>query len=476
MTGPEAEQPGDGAGLTGADAGRIGQSDTDLGLVAALIPALVWRSDAAGRSVWLNRRVLEYTGLTVEAVQDGGWLGALHPDDAPQAQVLFARALETGEALETRFRIRAQSGGYRWFLVRQVPYRDEGGRIRHWFGTAVDIDDHWRSCDRLRQSEEHFRQFSEASTDILWMRDAETLQWDFLSPAFEGIYGMSRAEALAGDNMKNWEQLIHPEDRAKAIGRIRQVIEGDAVVFEYRIVRPVDGTVRWMRNTDFPLHDAQGRIHRIGGIGHDVTAEKATSERLHLLVAELQHRTRNLMAVVQAVAHRTAATTATKEDMVRALDARFAALARVNGLLSQLSGFDRVSLRDVVDAELAAHGLTGAAERITLGGPEVRLPSFSVQTFALALHELASNAVKHGAMAGSDGRLSVLWMVEQRSGEAWLRLVWKEAGAPVSRPEPGPGGFGLHMVTKALPYQMGAESSFRFTPDGVECVLALPLT
>ena len=145
---------------------------------------------------------------------------------------------------------------------------------------AADLIEQGRAAANLRESEERLRQFGDASQDVLWIRDAKTLAWTYLTPAFETIYGLARNEALRGDNFRNWLDLVVPEDREHARAMIARVIAGERVSFEYRIRRVSDGAVRWLRDTDFPMRDEQGRIVRLGGIGQDITSTKLAEARL----------------------------------------------------------------------------------------------------------------------------------------------------------------------------------------------------
>ncbi|MBM6595610.1 PAS domain-containing protein [Microvirga pudoricolor] len=133
----------------------------------------------------------------------------------------------------------------------------------------------------LQESEERLRQFGEASSDVIWIRNARSLQLEYLSPAFETIYGLGVEEALKGDNFKGWARIIVPEDRDRSLECIAEVLEGKRVRFEYRIRRPVDGRIRWLRNSDFPICDTKGHVIRIGGIGQDVTKLKEAEAALH---------------------------------------------------------------------------------------------------------------------------------------------------------------------------------------------------
>ncbi len=143
----------------------------------------------------------------------------------------------------------------RQFSMRLRPYRTVEDRIDGTVVTFVDISDRARAEAALRASEDRLRQFGEASQDILWIRDAETFQWSYLTPAFEAIYGLDREAALRGDNMAGWLEMILPEDRERAAENLRRVRTGERVTFEYRIRRASDGGIRWLRNTDFPIKD-----------------------------------------------------------------------------------------------------------------------------------------------------------------------------------------------------------------------------
>lgn len=190
----------------------------------------------------------------------------------------------TGQA--KRFEAPAKQLGDRWYDLNAFRVgKPEQRRVAIVFS---DITQRQRDAAALRESEERLRQFGEASQDVLWIRDAETLQWTYLTPAFETIYGLSREEALSGDNFRSWVKLIVPEDRHHAISSIRRVHQGEHVTFEYRVRRPSDGTIRWLRNTDFPLVDEGGNVRRIGGIGHDITDIKEAERRLRESEARLR--------------------------------------------------------------------------------------------------------------------------------------------------------------------------------------------
>jgi two-component system CheB/CheR fusion protein len=206
-------------------------------------------------------------------------------------------------------------------------------------------------------------------------------------------------------------------------------------------------------------------------------------ERQSVLMAELQHRTRNLMAVVETVIRKSLASSRDMADARARIDERFGALSRVQGLLSRRADGGRVTFDALLSDELGAHVPLSADDepsRVTLDGPPgVELRSLHVQILALGLHELTTNAVKYGALAYPDGRLVVRWRVREAPQEPPHLLVdWRETGVPdmphADEPARG-GGYGRQLIERALPYQLGARTDYRFEPDGVHCVIELPL-
>ena len=334
-----------------------------------------------------------------------------------------------------------------------------------------------RAEEALRSSEQRLRQFGEASSDILWIRDARTLRFEFLSPAYAEVYGVDRLPA-EGDALHGWSRLVASEDRPAVLDNLLRVVRGEHVVQEFRILRPDGGGERWIRDTSFPLRDADGRVQRIGGIGQDITEQKRTGDRLHVLIAELQHRTRNLIAVVRALADKTLQGYPSTDAFRKVFRERLDALARVQGLLSRLEG-DKVRFEELLQEELAAQAAFDShAGRVVLEGPRgIRLRSGSVQTLALALHELTTNAVKYGALSVPQGKLHVAWRVRHEpDGSVWLHVRWRESGVEMPAPaDVQATGYGRELIEHALPFQLNARTSYRMATDGVDCSIAVPI-
>jgi two-component system CheB/CheR fusion protein len=208
-------------------------------------------------------------------------------------------------------------------------------------------------------------------------------------------------------------------------------------------------------------------------------ALREREERLAVVVAELQHRTRNLISVVGTIADNTLRTSNTFDDFKVRYHDRLDVLGRVQGLLFRKNDGGRVTFDELIETELSAQSiLVGVGGPVTLDGPkDIPLLSGTVQTFAMVLHELVTNAVKYGALKQPNGHLTIRWRQEAsaESGKPCLHLDWKESGVEMP-PFPQHTGQGRELIEKALPYQFDAQTTFAMEPDGVHCTISLPVS
>lgn len=562
--------------------------------------------DAQGRFVRVNSELCRILGRSHAQLVGCPIVAVTHPDDLANTLDTVARVRDTGRALSVDTRYVRGDGSIVWANSSVTPSRGPDGLAGSLLVVTVDLTERRAAEAARRESELLLRQFSEASSDLLWIRDARTMRCEYLSRAFATMYGEPVENAMGAD-LDDWMAFVAPEDRDQVRDAMDRVRGGESLTFEFRI-RRADGEIRWIRDTGFPLLDADGRVERTGGIAQDVTGTKRVEAALaesearlrtvlegipqlvwrsrdggdwtwasrqwgaltgqtfneslgrgwlekvhpddrarameawshahergildtefrvlrhdgvwlwhhtrslprrdgkgrilewlgtwtdveelkdlqaqqHVLVAELQHRTRNLIGVVRSIADRTVAGSASMDDFKLRFRDRMAALARVQGLLSQREAGQRVTFDQVLHAELAGLGVldrVGEHRQIVLDGPDdVGLRSATVQTFALGLHELATNAVKYGALSKPDGRLSVRWRVENCDGdESTLCVDWVETGVQVPAEAFAPDarrGYGRELIERALPYQLRAQTSFKLQPDGVACMLRVPL-
>jgi two-component sensor histidine kinase len=209
-------------------------------------------------------------------------------------------------------------------------------------------------------------------------------------------------------------------------------------------------------------------------------ALRESQQRLASVVAELQHRTRNLISVVGRIASRTLKASKTFDDFEASFQDRLEVLGRTQGLLFRTQEGGRVTLDELITTELAAQCVPVEGNgRVTLDGPRgVPLRSRTVQSLAMALHELMTNAVKYGALKQPNGHLAVRWReeTEAESGKPWLQLDWKESGVemPPLGAKPHGSGQGRELIERVLPYQFDARTTFALEKDGVHCTISLP--
>jgi len=265
--------------------------------------------------------------------------------------------------------------------------------------------------------------------------------------------------------LENVRALIDPEDWARLQNTLRNFSGGEqAYQTEFRVQRP-DGEMRWCMGSASATLDARGRITRLSGVTVDITDRKRTEERQNLLAREADHRAKNALAVVQSIVRLTKADAV--KDYAGAVEGRIGALARAHTLLAQ-SRWQGADLATLVDEELAPYR-TSEAARLIWSGPQVSLKPRTAQTIAVAVHELATNAAKHGALASLTGRVTLGW---ELSGGA-LVLRWSESGDPAVK-MPTVQGFGIKVITSSIEAQLGGKARFDWRRDGMDCTLIIP--
>jgi two-component sensor histidine kinase len=237
---------------------------------------------------------------------------------------------------------------------------------------------------------------------------------------------------------------------------------------EYRIVR--DGEVRWIESRSFISYDDEGRARRVIGVNIDVTARKRAEEQQGVLIAELDHRVKNTLATVCAVAAQTLDASSSMADFVTSLDGRLRSMARTHELLSHRK-WRGIPLTDLINRELAPYVRGNNAQ---IAGPDVMLTAEAGQSVGMALHELVTNAAKYGALSTRQGRVSVRWHQPKKGGlHDRLIIEWLETGGPPVRSSPK-SGYGTGVITDLLPYELGGSADLVFAPDGVQCRLEIP--
>lgn len=222
------------------------------------------------------------------------------------------------------------------------------------------------------------------------------------------------------------------------------------------------------------VRDEHGQLAYWISVQRDVTERKAMEEHQAVLLAELQHRVRNNLAVIRSIAQRTAATSDSVDDFVMHVDDRLGAIASVQTLVTQDPSAS-IDLSLLISDVFLSHAAREGNQLLT-SGPAVRLWPRTAELLGLALHELAANAVKYGALATPAGHVGVTWHVEEDETKPRLVIQWVETGVGVVSAAPRRRGFGTALLERTLPNQLSAETTMKFTPGGVVCTIQLPLT
>jgi PAS domain S-box-containing protein len=322
----------------------------------------------------------------------------------------------------------------------------------------------------LREGEERLRLALDAGQIGTWETDLATgittrsqRTRDMLGLAVDG----------ADLSFAAWEAHLHHADRGRMRAAWDDVTTGRKPDYriEYRFRRP-DGAWRWIESTAAVVGTdaATGLPMRLAGTNRDITERREAEERRDLLTKEVNHRARNTLAIVQAILRLTRAEDAA--GYARLIEGRIAALARAQSLLAA-ERWTGAPLGTLLAEELAPFGGTAeAGARFTVSGPPLRLRAEAVQPLGMVVHELGTNAAKHGALSKPEGRVAVSWRTDEQSGV--LHLRWAETGGPAPS-FPMPRGVGSRVIEATITGQLGGSVERRWPAEGLVCDLALPL-
>jgi two-component sensor histidine kinase/PAS domain-containing protein len=332
---------------------------------------------------------------------------------------------------------------------------------------------HARLQNRLQDSEDSRNLALAAGRMGLWDWDLVTghCQWDAGQSQIFGVDPVSFEVTLPGlralIDFTDWKMLCRQLKRARR--------NGGACQLEFRVRRP-DGGVRWCLGTAIAAKDASGRVDRIRGITMDITERKELEDCQLLLAREVDHRTKNALAVVHAIVSLTRADDI--DQFSAAVEGRIQTLARAHGLLSD-SRWRGAKIADLIQVELAPFR-PADPERVQMSGRSLTLHPSAVQALALTVHELAANAARHGALSVPAGSIQIAW--EQHGDE--LALRWSESGGPCPKPQEHHRtaqegaqevlpreGLGLRIIRASVETQLCGSVEFDWRPDGLVCVI-----
>jgi len=305
-----------------------------------------------------------------------------------------------------------------------------------------------------------FETFAQSVPNQVWSATPDgQLDWFNQSVFKYSGYGY---EDLAGSN---WARMVHPEDIEKAAATWTEALSsGASYETEFRL-RRADGQFRWHLARATPIKNDNGAITRWVGTNTDIHDRKTAEQQQQLLLLELEHRIKNTMALVEAIVGQTFRTASSKEDAESIIGGRLRALSHAHDALIHVN-WSRTDIASVVNKALEPH--RKGEGRIWISGAQTEISSRRALTLVLALHELATNAVKYGALSVPSGKVEITWKVLHANGSETLQFVWKETGGPTVT-APTKRGFGSRLIESTLKADFGENARIEYLSDGVRC-------
>jgi two-component sensor histidine kinase/PAS domain-containing protein/CheY-like chemotaxis protein len=319
----------------------------------------------------------------------------------------------------------------------------------------------------LRDSEARLRALVTSTSNVVFSVNADWREMRIL-----GGHGLLMETS---DRTAGWiESYIVPAERPMVTAAVRLAIASKSTFDLEHQLRRVDGSLAWVRTRAVPLMDDGGQITEWFGTATDISDRKEAEQHQNMLMAELDHRVKNVLAVVQSIARQSLrGDDGTKSDSAERFVGRLTALAHSHTLLAS-NRWEGASFRALVEDALAPCQ-DQHTTRVSIEGPDLQLTPKSAQTVTLALHELVTNSVKYGALSNQAGRVAVVWGVSDETGDGCLHLSWTERDGPLIEHPPAKRGFGSRLIEQALAFELRGDVSLDFQRDGLSATMKLPL-
>jgi len=311
------------------------------------------------------------------------------------------------------------------------------------------------SQQRVRESEANFEVLANSIPQLAWMAKADgALFWynrrwyDFTGTTFDEMQGWG------------WQQVQHPEHIDRVTEKFREHLASGKVWEDTFPLRGADGQYRWFLSRAEPIRDATGQVVRWIGTNTDITELREASERIRLLLLEVNHRSKNMLGVVMALGRNTLRLSG--GDFLKRFNERLISLSANQDILVRRD-WREVPLAELVDAQLGfAKGSPGTVQ---VNGPDTSITPKAAEVIGMALHELATNALKHGALSVEGGVVTLTWSLKQPSGAPGLLLRWQESGGPPVEP-PTRTGFGTTLI-RDIPKRSLGDALLEYRPEGL---------
>ena len=428
--------------------------------------------DLEGNLREVNALAVDWCGYTREQVLDRPfwdtpwWRGS----DEMKARIRFATdQAASGHVFREELRYWVANGDERIVDFAMHPIRNESGAVMFVYPTGIDITERKlaerareQTAEALRDSEHRLRVLAsivESSDDAIISKDLNGIIQSWNRGA-ERVFGYTEKEAIGQPITMVIPQDRHDEER-DILTRIRR---GERIEHFETVRQRKHGSMIAVSLTISPVKNAEGKIVGASKIARDITEQKRGQEQIANLAREAEHRSRNLLATVQATVNLSQSDTT--KGLKQAIEGRIQAIAKVHSLFAQ-SRWIGAELSTIVTQELDPFFQENGA-RLRIEGPPVLLQPDTAQAIAVVVHELATNAVKYGALSTSGGQVELNW---SHAAGGWVLLRWTERGCPPVT-EPTRHGFGSRVI-ESMVGQLKGKASFDWRAEGLECVITL---
>ncbi|EJC83237.1 PAS domain S-box [Rhizobium leguminosarum bv. trifolii WSM2297] len=430
-------------------------------------------SDSVGRLLRVNDALCQMLGRSRQELLSMTFCDYTHDDDREQDAALYTRQI-AGELDNYALRKRATrpDGSIVYLDIHSSSVRDDTGSFRYGVRVIQDVTVAKQMEDQIRASEQHMRDLLEALPAAVYTTDATGRITFYNKAAVE----MSGRTPQAGDmwcvtwRLFNLDGTPLPHDQcpmAVALKEDRPVRGAEAIA-----ERPDGSRVPFIPYPT-PLHDANG--HLVGAINMlvDITERKQAESRQKTLIDELNHRVKNTLATVQSLSRQSARHAEDLDDFLHRFEDRLLSLSRAHDLLTKRHWQD--APLDSLIREVLVPLAGEAAWRIKFDGPPAALDPRAALSLTMTLNELATNAIKYGALSSEAGALSLSWRLQDEAGaQSTLVLEWHEQDGPPVRP-PTRRGFGTRLMERSIERDLGGEFDLSFEPTGVSCLISIPV-
>lgn len=436
----------------------VARSDSGEGwreLINAL-PVAIYTTDEAGRITFYNEAAAALWGRRPTLGEDW-WCGSWRlywPDGRPMSHedCPMALALKLGRPIRGVEAVAERPDGSRFpFVPYPTPLYDVAGNLVGAVNMLVDVTEQKRA-ERVGQ---RLVSIVESSDDAIVGKDLDGIV-DSWNAGAERLFGYT-AEEMIGRPISTLIPLDRRDEESAILERIRR---GERVDHYETVRMRKDGSLVEVSLSVSPIRNEVGNIVGASKIARDITEGKQAQARQELLARELQHRTKNLFSVLHSVISRSFAGKSSVSEAKTAILGRLRALAETHVMLSG-TDWHGADLAQVVRTEMGPY-----MGRVTIEGPPVILSAQVAQSFALVLHELATNAAKYGALSNLRGSVDIRWSVFDRDGDCQFRFHWQERGGPPVKP-PMQTGFGSVVLEQVMTEYFDTLSGIRFGADGV---------